>query len=82
MKLKMVICILIAILFFSCIHQESKPDALKITHESAAIEPTQKDSIKMTSDQDDQTKDILVVDGSVQKLFDTLSIEFSLSEND
>jgi hypothetical protein len=72
--------LLLPLIFFSCIHSKSNPDTSKTTIESADVGPSKEEYIVLSSVRDDQTKDTLVVDGSGRKPFDTLSLEFNLSE--
>ncbi len=58
--------LILPLIFLSCNLQESNSDTSTITIESTDIEPVKKDS--------------LLVEGSVQKAFNTLSVEFNLSE--
>jgi len=74
--------LILPLIFFSCTPSKSNTDTSKTTTESVDIGPAKEDYIVLSSEQDDRTKDLLVVDGSVQKPFDTLSTEFNLSEKD
>jgi len=65
--------LILPLIFFSCIHSKSNPDTSKTFTESADTGPAKKDSVGSSSAEDDPTKDLLVVDGSVRKPFDTLS---------
>ena len=73
--------LILTLIFFSCNRQESHSGTAKITIESTDIEAITKDSIIMPSDQDDPVKDLLTVEGTVQKPFDTLSLEFNLKSD-
>ena len=74
--------LILTLIFFSCNRPETNPDTSKSTIEITDGETIKKDSIERPSEQDDRIKKINAVDGSFRKPYDTLSLEFNLSDKD
>jgi len=70
------------IFFSACINQDSNRNSDKNSNDSTNNSSFKEDSLIVSVNHEEQIKDTLFIDGSVQYSYDTLSLEFNLSDLD